>query len=209
MSQKGLTPILIVLILAGLVGGYFVYQNQTKPAPAIKTTVTSSNPDTTPSSTISPYSSCFYKGSKFEAQPFKREAYTVDGGTYYKASGIVNVKGQIVMLPVKWYEIETKAVFIKVKPSDKQSKELYDEYIYEIEKGNGINKKDGSNLLFKLGEMKEGSFITSASLSSTVKNDIEKSLKSGETLELSLSIDIPVGHGALPNFSFACAIEKS
>ncbi len=31
MNQKGLTPILIVLILAALVGGYLVYQNQPKP----------------------------------------------------------------------------------------------------------------------------------------------------------------------------------
>lgn len=34
MSQKGLAPILIILILAALVGGYLVYQNQAKPAPS-------------------------------------------------------------------------------------------------------------------------------------------------------------------------------
>lgn len=31
MSQKGFAPILIVLLIAAVVGGYFVYQNQTKP----------------------------------------------------------------------------------------------------------------------------------------------------------------------------------
>lgn len=34
MSQKGLAPILIVLILAVLIGGYLVYQNQPKPTPS-------------------------------------------------------------------------------------------------------------------------------------------------------------------------------
>ena len=34
MNQKGLSPILIVLILAALVGGYLVYQNQPKPTPS-------------------------------------------------------------------------------------------------------------------------------------------------------------------------------
>ncbi len=45
MNQKGLAPILIVLILAvTLVGGYLVYQNQTKPTPqtTIQTTPTPS-----------------------------------------------------------------------------------------------------------------------------------------------------------------------
>jgi len=32
--QKGFTPILIVLILAALVGGYLIYQNQPKPIPS-------------------------------------------------------------------------------------------------------------------------------------------------------------------------------
>lgn len=34
MNQKGLAPILIVLILAFLVGGYLVYQKQPKPTPS-------------------------------------------------------------------------------------------------------------------------------------------------------------------------------
>jgi len=33
MNQKGLAPILIVLILAALVGGYLIYQNQSKTTP--------------------------------------------------------------------------------------------------------------------------------------------------------------------------------
>lgn len=39
MKQKGLAPILIVLILAALVGGYFVYQNQSKSTPPTQQTV--------------------------------------------------------------------------------------------------------------------------------------------------------------------------
>lgn len=33
MSQKGLAPILIVILIAALIGGYLLYQNQNKPTP--------------------------------------------------------------------------------------------------------------------------------------------------------------------------------
>lgn len=45
MTQKGLVPILIVLILAFLVGGYLVYQNQPKPSPSPQP---SPSPDASP-----------------------------------------------------------------------------------------------------------------------------------------------------------------
>jgi len=44
MTQKGLAPILIVLILAALVGGFLVYQNQSKPASVPTTLVTQPSP---------------------------------------------------------------------------------------------------------------------------------------------------------------------
>lgn len=47
MNQKGLAPILIVIILATLAGGYLVYQNQPKPTP-------SPQPTTQPLPTSSP-----------------------------------------------------------------------------------------------------------------------------------------------------------
>lgn len=48
MSQKGLAPILIVIIIAILIGGYFIYQNQAKPAPPPQqTTQPSPTPVTT------------------------------------------------------------------------------------------------------------------------------------------------------------------
>ena len=49
MSQKGLAPILIVLIIAALVGGYLIYQNQPKPTPPSQpTTQPSPTPTTKP-----------------------------------------------------------------------------------------------------------------------------------------------------------------
>lgn len=50
MREKGLVPILIVLILAALVGGYFTFQNQPKPTP-------SPQPITQPSPTSDPTAS--------------------------------------------------------------------------------------------------------------------------------------------------------
>lgn len=51
-KQKGFAPILIVIIIAALVGGYLIYQNQTKPTPPPTTQLTSA-PTPTPESTNS------------------------------------------------------------------------------------------------------------------------------------------------------------
>lgn len=50
-SQKGLTPILIIIILAALVGGYLIYQNQPKTIPAPQPTI---QPSTTSVPSASP-----------------------------------------------------------------------------------------------------------------------------------------------------------
>ena len=214
MNQKGLAPLLIVLLIAAALGGYLIYQkqhqSQTKPVSNIETVTQSNTLESTPSPTTLPtYSACSYKGAQLKSQSFKREAYTgEDGGTYYHSSGIINVKGRIVTLPVMWYDRKTQAVFVRVKPGDEQTKEFYDEFIHLIEEGNGINKKDGEDLLFKLGELKNNSFITIADILPVVKSDIEKALSSKESLELKLSIPIPAGRGALSNESYACLIEE-
>lgn len=48
MNQKGLAPILIVLILAALVGGYLIYQKQTKTASTSQSATQSAIPSPTP-----------------------------------------------------------------------------------------------------------------------------------------------------------------
>lgn len=58
MNQKGLAPILIVLLIAAALGSYLVYQKQLQPAqyPSIASSVPQSTPISQPSSTPSPIS---------------------------------------------------------------------------------------------------------------------------------------------------------
>lgn len=51
-ESKGFAPILIVVMIAALVGGYLLYQNQTKPTP-LPTTQLTSTPTSSPESTNS------------------------------------------------------------------------------------------------------------------------------------------------------------
>lgn len=53
MTQKGFAPILIVLILAALVGGYFLYSKQKPSTPLSQTVQPTSTPSSTPESTNS------------------------------------------------------------------------------------------------------------------------------------------------------------
>lgn len=220
MKQVGFSPILVVVLIAvALGGGYLVYQKQTKPAPISfgdtqgkPTQVTQPSP--TPSSTSSPLASsnndsCLYKGAQLSQEPFKRKKLIGgDGEEYYIASGIINIKGQVVTFPFSHYDQELTGVYVKVKPYDEQSTEFYNHYIYEIERGNGVNKEAEGYLLFKLGILDKESLTTFANMSLSTKNDIEKLLDSGKITELHLSIPIWAGSGAPSNFSFACSIEK-
>ena len=206
LNQKGLVPILIVLIIVVLVGGYFVYQNQPKPTPSPQLTT---QPLPTSPQPTSLNNSCLYKGSQPNQEPFRREAVKdEDKNEYYVASGIINIKGQIITFPFTLNDQKLTGVYIKVKPYDEQSQEFYNHYVNGIERGNTINKKDGTELLFRLGILDNNSFTTFANISSSTKNDIEKLLDSGKNTELRLSIPIWAGSGVKPNFSFACSIEK-
>lgn len=121
LSQKGLAPILIIILVGtALLGGYFVYQNKIAPFPQ-STIKPSSNPvlTSTPQSSPKPTTSapadsqipsstldaCSYDGAPFNPHPFKRELSTRPD---YNATGVVNVKGLITAITVKFFGQESK-----------------------------------------------------------------------------------------------------
>lgn len=99
MTQKGLAPILIVLILAFLVGGYFVYQNQVKSTP-------------TPQSTTQPSPSPRSKDEETILQLAKQYLSSKDNPSspYYASPSGVNVEGDWAVVYIVGRDRSTNAV---------------------------------------------------------------------------------------------------
>lgn len=214
-NQKGFSSILAIIILVLIIGGYIFYQKQTKSnvltqEPNQFFSIPNYSGISTPNPVLNKPSSTACSrlrgGDEYDPKPFHRDS--VNGTRFFKASGVINVQGQIVVIPGKMFGQDFQAVYMRIKEDGVQNKEFLNEYNSQIEEGNGVNKKDGSDLLFKLGALESDSFITDADLSKETKDDIERAIDSKSAISLTLSIPISAGYGMGSDGSFACLITK-
>jgi len=139
------------------------------------------------------------------------KVYT-DIGDRNDAAGTLTIKGRITQRieNASWEEGKkvTKVYLVFSDPVNSSQQVFYDHYLEMAQGGNSINRADGQQLLFRLGIKENLELITSADISSELKNRILSFIDKTDTMQLKLTIPIYEGRAVGDDFSFACLISE-
>ena len=73
-----------------------------------------------------------------------------------------------------------------------------------IGQGNGINKRDGEKLLFRLGIIEGGKLVSSAEITDEIAKGIAVGADNQINAELNITVPFHPENGTSWNWSFAC-----
>ncbi len=128
------------------------------------------------------------------------------------AAGTVSITGRIVQLveDASWVEDKkiTKVYLVFSHPTSASQQVFYDHYMAIVQGGNGVNRFNGQQLLFKLGTKEGSGLATSADISNELGNRLISLIDKTDTIELKLTMPIYGGRGVGDTFSFACEVSE-
>lgn len=143
----------------------------------------------------------------------------------FMAAGEVELNGYLIMIDIdeydkyglnKYPEDEftvdfSEKIYFKINPQygDTPQNRFYSYFFSNTKQGNMVNLIKDNDLLFNIGESKDGgkTFSSTANISPLTKVKILTALKNKETISLKIKVPIWLAKEAPSNFSFACALE--
>ncbi|MDI6603514.1 MAG: hypothetical protein QME57_05475 [Patescibacteria group bacterium] len=203
-NQKGLAPIVIVLIIiVFLGGGIFTWKYFSIP----KEETGMPKEEGIPS--LNNTAECNKAGIPIEeivTGPFRSI-------NEFIFAGEATLSGYVVTKKEEFFEEEIERVYLKISPQkgDTPQARFYSYFVRMVERGNMVNLIENDDLLFRLGELKDnGNTLSStANISPLAETKILSVLKTTEIISLRIQVPVWVAMGASSDFSFACAVEFS
>ncbi|MFA5000061.1 MAG: hypothetical protein WC545_01750 [Patescibacteria group bacterium] len=128
------------------------------------------------------------------------------------AAGTLEIEGQILerIGNATWDEEKqvTRVYLLLSDPVNDQQKKFYDHYMAMAQDGNGINKTDNQQLLFRLGIKENTTLTTSANISNELRSRLISLIGKNDVIKLKVTIPYYPGGGVGEKFSFACDISE-
>ena len=205
--KKAVPAALLIVVLAAL--GYFLTKEPKGPSDATPVQEEGSTSAETPLAetelTLEQAVSCDYWSDKTFGRVNSGVTGPIAAGTLTLIGPLRKVSENVAVAFDESQRETVDFVYLVIVPPNAESqKTFYDYFMDLIAQGNGINKKDGQNLLFRLGIIENGKFVTTANVSDAVAKEIVARAERGEEASLNITIPHYPGSDAPKHFSFAC-----